>query len=265
MANAIATKTTIHAAFLMGGVYFFTHGGQIFGWHQDRESYYTCQNHHDYLNFYIPIIKPDNNRSNLSLIPFDRLRARSPDFCKRVLGKGASKFDICGQKTILVDESQGEANCVLDYPLDELAETPPLGAGDLLLLRGDVIDRTQDADTLRVALSVRFANSRQEVSKSNLVRGGTKKFEMMVHQHIQYQMMLGYIEMRGAGSGSVPLGEIFSLMGQLFESKRMMSRFEFCLYLLLEKIKMGLFLNAATIVEELLKARFSSLLARKPN
>lgn len=258
--DLVVTQTAIHADVLVGGVYFMTHGEQVFGWHQDRDSYYFCQNHYDYLNFYIPLIKPDKNRSNLSLIPFDRLQARSPEFCKRILGKGASLFEVYGRKTVLVDENQGWTGYVLDYSLDELAETPALGAGDLLLLRGDVIHRTQDADTLRVALSVRFAKSCQEISRANLVKGGTKKFEMMVHEHIRYQKILGYMGM--LGTNSVQIREITHKSSQAFEGKRMMSRFEFFLYLLQEKIKMGLFLNAAKIVGEVLREHLRSVVLK---
>src|ERR1700712_3599618 len=44
---------------------YFTVGvadGVYFPWHQDHESYYVLQNHFDYLNFYLPIIKPEFER-----------------------------------------------------------------------------------------------------------------------------------------------------------------------------------------------------------
>jgi hypothetical protein len=35
----------IKADLIEGGAYFCTNDGQNFPWHQDHESYYTCQNH----------------------------------------------------------------------------------------------------------------------------------------------------------------------------------------------------------------------------
>ncbi len=261
--DAIGINTPIQADCLTGGVYFFTHREQSFGWHQDRDSYYTYQNHYNYLNFYIPIIKPDINQSNLSLIPFDRLQAKTPDFYNRMLGKGASLLGVCANKTYYEDENMGGTSCVLDYPLDELAETPALDVGTLLILRGNVIHRTQDTNTLRVALSVRFANSCHKISKSVLVNGGTKKLEMMAHDHIRYQQILDYIEVLGT-AGVMPIGAIFGNSSyQAFKAKRVLSKFEFCIYLLHEKIKMGLFVDAIIIIGEIIKKRCRSLVVPK--
>jgi hypothetical protein len=66
---------------LPAGQHYFATGkqtGMTFAWHQDHESWFFFQNHYDYLNFYIPIIKPDVTRSNLRIVPFDVLERKAP-------------------------------------------------------------------------------------------------------------------------------------------------------------------------------------------
>ncbi|MEO5901343.1 MAG: hypothetical protein ABIR68_14620, partial [Ilumatobacteraceae bacterium] len=48
-------------------VYFAvgTDAGVNFPWHQDHESFYMVQNHFDYVNFYLPIVKPTASKSNV--------------------------------------------------------------------------------------------------------------------------------------------------------------------------------------------------------
>lgn len=250
----VTQRAGVRADVLTGGVYFFTEGDQVFGWHQDRESFYTCQNHRDYLNFYIPIIKPVPRQSNLSVIPLDRLKARAPDCYARVLGRGAALFEVRDGKTVMQDENERAPAATFDFSLDELAETPELAAGDLLLLRGDVIHRTQDAYTRRVAVSVRFADSLHPLSKAMLVRGGAKKFRLMLHQHTRYQRILRYMDR--PDQNPVRLGDIFSpSFGQWFDGKRMMPQPGFFLYLIRQKIRMGLFLETACLLFDLLRAR----------
>lgn len=250
----VAHTAGIHADLLTGGVYFFTDGRQVFGWHQDRESFYTCQNHRDYLNFYIPIIKPDRRLSNLSVIPLDRLRSHSEDCYARVLGRGAALFETGDGRTVMQDENDRTAAATFDFSLDDLAETPELAAGDLLLLRGDVIHRTQDADTWRVAVSVRFGDSLHPLSQQMLLRGGTRKLTLMLDQHDRYQRILRYLDQ--SGHSPVRLGEIFSpSFGQWFEGKPMMSRFGFFLYLMRQRIRTGLFRDTAGLLFDLLRTR----------
>jgi len=57
---------------------------------------------------------------------------------------------------------------LVDFDLDALAVTPSLSAGDLLLMRGDLIHKTQDADTQRVSTSIRVTYSKKTITRERL-------------------------------------------------------------------------------------------------
>ena len=150
-----------------GGTYFSTEKGINFGWHQDHESYFVNQTHQHYLNIYIPIKKPQLNRTNLCVIPIDRFRERAPEAWSALEWGGASTAQIEDGRTTISDDHAGGVRTTLDFELEELCETPTLAAGDALLLRGDIFHRTQDNDTARVALSVRAFNPDIKVTKEH--------------------------------------------------------------------------------------------------
>src|SRR6185295_1132801 len=86
---------------------FATGRGISFSWHQDHESFFTIQNHYDYLNFYIPIVKPRKDKSNLSIVPFDVLeRASARSFRKLVRG-GATRFPRIRDKRMAFFDDSG--------------------------------------------------------------------------------------------------------------------------------------------------------------
>src|SRR5262249_14288199 len=153
------------------GTYFAT-AKVSFRWHQDHDSYFVFQDHYNYLNCYIPIVKPVREKSNVSIIPMNALRERSPHVFARIRGRGASRFLPLRRFTIVTNDNTGGLHGVLPYDVNELAATPHLAAGDLLLLRGDMIHRTQDTDTDRVAASVRLTNLEGVTDIRHLARGG---------------------------------------------------------------------------------------------
>jgi hypothetical protein len=140
--------------------------------HQDFDlDYKLTRDHLNYLNFWIPLRKPDAAKSNVTLVPFDALRAKCPADEARLVGAGGHRFVPRNGKTaiygkygsILSDDGSAEPSGVLDFDLEEIAITPALEEGDLLLMRGDVIHRTQDVDTDRVAASVRVTYSGKKI------------------------------------------------------------------------------------------------------
>lgn len=141
-----------------GGAYFATEKGINFGWHQDHESYFINQTHQHYLNIYIPVIKPERDKTNLCLIPIDHFRQRAPEAWSVLEWGGASTAQTEDGRTKISNDHAGGLRAELDFELEELCETPELEAGDALLLRGDMFHRTQDNDTERVALSIRAFN-----------------------------------------------------------------------------------------------------------
>jgi hypothetical protein len=174
----VRAATGINADMNLPGMYFAIERGIKFAWHQDYESYYSIQQHYEYLNFYIPIVKPDSQRTNLCVVPFDRLLARIPDERARLVGVGAQSFFPVGDHTRVSDDENG-IEYTLPVNIEELQVTPRLQAGDLLLMRGDLIHRTEDAETERIAVSFRRTNSSAIISKARILSGCPNKRLMM--------------------------------------------------------------------------------------
>ncbi len=140
--------------------------------HQDFDlDYRLTRDHLNYLNFWIPIAKPDPERSNVTVIPFDALKARSEAAFERLVGSGGHRLlskdgatNVVGNYGEILEEGEEDATAfTLDFDIEELAVTPRLAAGDLLLMRGDLVHRTQDASTARTAASIRVTCSEKTI------------------------------------------------------------------------------------------------------
>jgi hypothetical protein len=168
-----------------------TKGEQVLPWHQDGESWWVYQNHIDHLNFWVPIIKPSRTASNLSVLPWDRLAAASPTAEKQLRGRGAHAFVRRDGQTVIidanVDDGQGTA---YDFDIDAIGETPEVGVGDLVLLRGDVVHRTQDASTERISVSFRMIDPQGITRRSLLAAGGWMKYTAMIKNITLYQSIV---------------------------------------------------------------------------
>jgi ectoine hydroxylase-related dioxygenase (phytanoyl-CoA dioxygenase family) len=230
---ATGVRVNTHSSGPFGSLYFTTNGDVGLGWHQDSVSYYAYQNHYDYLNFYIPIVKPDRTRSNLSVIPFDALSARSPEVCQAIRGRGATRFVVKRGATVVHDNDRGGRHGVLPYDLAELAVTPELAAGDLLLLRGDVIHRTQDTATRRVAVSIRMMNARTRVRRAELLRGGLVKTILMTQLRNDFQVLLDCFD--AAGREEMTLGKLVGLEPSVSRFSRKPTQWEFVKFLCLAR------------------------------
>jgi hypothetical protein len=173
----IRSKTTINVDvinFLTLSHYITTRRAERSSFlHQDFDlDYKLTRDHLNYLNFWIPLRKTEPAKSNLTVIPFDALRAKSPHDHRRLLGSGGHRFVPTNGKTAvfgnygeILDGGDASPQWVMDFNLEDIATTPTLEAGDLLLMRGDVIHRTQDTDTERVAASVRVTFSGKVIAR----------------------------------------------------------------------------------------------------
>lgn len=189
VSDAVYAATGINADTDAGGhMYFSTGKGINFCWHQDPESYFIYQQHFQYLNFYIPLVKPSRLLTNLCLIPFDQLQARIPEDVETLIGSGAKRFYPDGNKTLVCDENNGD-EFTLPLNLEELKVVPELESGDLLLLRGDVIHRTQDTSTDRVAVSFRRTNSKAVISKTKFFARSPLKQEIIQKNRKLYESL----------------------------------------------------------------------------
>jgi hypothetical protein len=173
----ITQSTSILAdAVKSGGGYFPTEHTAL-GWHTDFLTDYVNQGAYHYLNFWIPVIKPDPTRSGLAIVPMDRLAREIPRAFELSLGRGAASY----QRDRFVFDRDGQ---IIEVPSmvgpDALCEIPTLRVGDALVVRGDVFHRTQDVETHRVALSIRAVRRGQVLKKSILLTTSEKKYKRML-------------------------------------------------------------------------------------
>ena len=173
--DSINAEGEFNLSHIEGGYFFAIERGIQFDWHQDHESFFLHQTHRSYLNLYIPVIKPVRGQSNLSVVPADRFRARSPEAWTRFEFGGARSVEERDGASIIHDDCHGSAPVVLDFLLDEIAETPELEAGDALFMRGDLFHRTQDVATPRVAMSIRVSDPSQVLTRDHFERSCPKK------------------------------------------------------------------------------------------
>lgn len=147
-------------------------------YHQDHESFYVFQQNRNYLNFWIPIIKPDPVKSGLIVIPMDQLKELIPNDIDRVIGNGATGYYPDGNITRVVNDND-DSEYTLPANITTIEVIPELNEGDLLLMRGDLIHSTQDTDTDRTAISIRCTKSTEPISKKVFLDGGQRKKEIL--------------------------------------------------------------------------------------
>jgi hypothetical protein len=232
----VRNGTNLRVDCTLGGGYFATGRGISFPWHQDYESFFSSQNHYDYLNFYIPVVKPLRDKSNLTVIPFDVLERESPDTFQRVVRGGATRFVVVGDKQMAVAEDAGTTH-VVPVDIERMAHTPLLDAGDLLLMRGDVIHRTQDTDTERVSLSLRAASTKTVIRRAMLADGPLAKARTMVNNPPMYEPIFRAFE--DTGKNEIEIGELITWWAAKASTLKPSDPKDFYRYLMMQKLRTG--------------------------
>lgn len=144
--------------------------GGVLNWHVDHFSYYLGGDHANYLICYLPVKKPDVNLCNLALIPYDVLRQFDAKTYDRVQHRGALRFRCVEPDTkpwfemrfpderievgqwYAIDDFYPSPGWKLEIDLERHKVVPQLSVGDLLIMRADVIHRTEDAKTDRISI-----------------------------------------------------------------------------------------------------------------
>jgi hypothetical protein len=129
------------------------------GFHQDYES---LGGHSHYLNFWIVLEKDDVENSNLTVVPFDALRLANLLVFEILRGSGSTRI---ADNLMIKDDSGGRYK--LDFDLNDIAITPKMRSGDLLLLRGDIVHKTQNQNANRIAISIRATKKSTVINKRN--------------------------------------------------------------------------------------------------
>ena len=144
-----------------------------FMWHQDAGNYLIIPECYNYLNFYIPIDKPNPDISGISVVPMDALKASVPDYFNTFYKSAARRFIPQSNTTRVIEDEDGR-RWTLPLNIDTIAVSPKLNTGDLLLLRGDVIHKTQDNLTKRIAVSIRATRGSAVASADRIFKKGTR-------------------------------------------------------------------------------------------
>ena len=210
----INQQTTLRPDFLIPTGVFLNTQFIDFNWHQDHESFYLWQHHYDSINFYMPLIKPDRNQTGLSVLPMDALVNVIPNSIDYIVGKGAKTFKILNNTTKVIDDVTG-TKTFWNFNINDLAVHPELSAGDLLMLRGDVIHKTQDSNTKRLAISLRCFNSRAVISKEQLIHlKSDKKKRFIENNPLPYKMLLSLFD--ELNTNTVTAEQLFLKIKQAF-------------------------------------------------
>jgi len=144
--------------------------GGVLNWHIDHFSYYLERDHTNYLICYSPIQKPNVNSCNLAIIPYEVLKQNDPKTYARTSHRGALRFRCVESDTkswfemrfpneqievgqwYAIDDYYPSPGWKLSIDLEKAKIVPQLHEGDLLIMRADVIHRTENAKTDRISI-----------------------------------------------------------------------------------------------------------------
>lgn len=180
-------------------------------WHQDQGAWTYHQQSYNYINFYIMVDKVDPTITNLSVIPQDTLAQELPNYVDRIVRKGAQRFFPKDSTTLVKNDDLGD-EYTLPINIETIAQHPNLSPGDVLLVRGDIIHRSQDSLAPRIAASFRvFENA--VINKQKLLAGGEEKHNYLKNNYDRINPLLESFEY--FGRDDVTYTEYFNYMNKL--------------------------------------------------
>ena len=145
--------------------------GGVLNWHLDHFSYYLYQDHANWLICYIPILKSDPALANLGIIPYGTLKQLDPKTYTLVEGRGAMRFRCVEEDTFpwfqmrfpsevisigdwyaIDDFNDFTMGWKVGFDLEQHKVVPHLSQFDLLIMKADVIHKTNDAGINRISV-----------------------------------------------------------------------------------------------------------------
>ena len=144
--------------------------GGILNWHIDHFTYYFHGDHKNYLICYMPILKSDQNKSNVAIIPYDILKKEDINTFNKIKDRGAVRFRKVEKDTkswfdkrfnrqtkvndwyALDDFNDHTQGWKINSDLEKIKIVPKLKLYDLLIMKADVIHKTNDAKIDRIAI-----------------------------------------------------------------------------------------------------------------
>lgn len=163
----------------------FTDNTKInFEWHQDHESYYILQQSYNYINCYIPVIKTNKNVSGLSLIPMNYIKENHGFLFNKIFNKGAQQVNKEENNMLRIYNAETDETYRYKFDIEAASVSPDLSEGDILLIRGDVLHKTQDTNEHRVALSIRFTDGNCFIFKNKIFHLTSNKKRTMIENNL---------------------------------------------------------------------------------
>lgn len=145
--------------------------GGVLNWHLDHFSYYLYRDHWNWLICYMPVVKPSPELTNLAIIPTDVLESLDPELSRHIRGRGAMRFRCVEPDTkewfsmrfpeqnievgdwfAIDDFDDSTMGWKIGIDLERCKVVPRLEVYDLLIMRADVIHRTNDAGSDRISI-----------------------------------------------------------------------------------------------------------------
>lgn len=144
--------------------------GGVLNWHIDHFTYYFHNDHKNYLICYMPILKSDPKYSNVAIIPYDVLKKEDINTFKKIKDRGAVRFRKVEKDTkpwfdlrfnqptkindwyALDDHADNTQGWKMKIDLEKKKIVPKLNLNDLLIMKADVIHKTNDAKIDRIAI-----------------------------------------------------------------------------------------------------------------
>lgn len=165
-------------------------------WHQDQGAWTLHQQSYNYINFYIMVNKENPNTTNLSVIPQNVLTDRIPAQINKIVRQGAQRFFPKDKETLVKNDNTDE-EYILPFSIEDIAKSPNLLPGDVLLVRGDTIHRSQDNLSPRVAASFRVFQNTAILNKQVLLSGGEEKQRYLKNNNTRITPILDAFEYYG--------------------------------------------------------------------
>ena len=144
--------------------------GGVLNWHIDHFTYYYHNDHKNYLICYIPILKSNPKYSNVAMIPYNVLKKNDFYTFNQIKNRGAARFRKVEKDTkpwfdmrfkeetkindwyALDDYSDDSQGWKMKFDLESKKIVPKLNLYDLLIMKADVIHKTNDAKIDRIAI-----------------------------------------------------------------------------------------------------------------
>jgi hypothetical protein len=145
--------------------------GGVLNWHLDHFSYYLLSDHTNWLICYIPILKTHKEFTNLAIVPSNAVELHDPNLHQKIVGRGAMRFRCAEADTLewfiarfpdqqiqigdwfaIDDYDDSSPGFKLQMDLEAHKLVPELEPFDLLIMRADVIHRTNDAKNDRISV-----------------------------------------------------------------------------------------------------------------